>query len=782
MALGFAVGANVAVLMFVDAICFRDAPVAEPARVVVLFSATPAGVSETFSFGTFRKLQAGMASVQNIGAEITRFAPRQEFLPRLTWGGDRVRLRATAVTAGYFETLGVRIRGRSFTPAEDLPGAPPVAVISDRFWHSRMKAEPAAIGSEVDFGAVRATIIGVAPSHFHGPRLGDDTDAWLCMAALPEATGISAEYLRFAGMTVYGRLHAGAQPADTALEAIRLMPPGADRVFGRRLADARYPAHLESRRADDSRLALLLAAASGLLFAAGWVNLVWLEVGRAERQRHTATIRAALGQTVGSLARATLADAAAIATIGCGVAVLVSLAATGLFSAVTLPGGLPASSLGLRPSGGIVAWVYLTCFATAALAGVVAVRRVRRDSYSIPLTKLAANFGRTRQGGVLAFQVAVATVLLIGSVMLWRSVRNAEVYDLGFDADEVVSIFIQPRSGQHGTQASRLADWDSLMRRVEESPSMFRATHGRLPLGSAALFSGVDAGTRVAGRDQPLRFSVGPGFSQAAGLRLLAGRDLEDPDIAQRPVPILATRSVTGRGGSPARVNDTLTLPPEQDPALARQTYRIVGIVQDAVRVGLRGRPAPSIFVPSAQQDSIILQGVVRVRGNAAQHVRRIETLAEELFPRATRLEVRTGANLVGEELSGARIGARLLLLFGGMSALLAFAGVLGLIGYAATKRQREMALRLALGAAPWNIATHLGRIAVLPVLLGLCAGVVAVSLLVSLFEAYLFGLGLFDLPSYAAGAGLVLAAAFCGVYWPTRRMLRLDPATLLRG
>ncbi|HKW02097.1 MAG TPA: ABC transporter permease [Vicinamibacterales bacterium] len=791
--LALAVGVNTAIFSMVQALWLRPVQVPSPGRVVILYDKQSGGGEYRF-LNTAEPLLRSSATLQHRGAELCRNPLMGDLAPHLSWQGV-TPIHATAVTAGFFETIGVELRGRTFVPADDQPGAPASVIVSDHFWRTYLHASADALGRDVDLGEVHATVIGVAPPGFYGPRTGDAFDVWLSLGALPAARNLRRSVFESV-VTVYGRLRDGASVADADVEAERLLADQHQVFFFRTLPEAAYPLEAQRGVGDDRRMLVLLVSTGALLLLIGCVNLVGLEVVRATRRRSEIAVRMSLGSSQARLTAMFLSESMGTMSIGIVLSLVVARWCLDGLRAFYLPSGL--SILAVRPTIATSSWMLAITVVVLAIvvSTLVPVIRLSGKGPAVLLRASAPSLSRAAalRSTLFAGQVALSVVLLVGCLLLVRTVVKTLTLDLGFASNETLSVLVQPQILQFRDQAQaqrgdlyalRVAAFQDFRTRIQEAPGVVSAAFGGLPLNFSPLVR------RPAVAAPFVRLQVGPGYARSAGLEILAGRDLEARDVNElNPRPVVVSASLaeshwplTAALGQTFSVDSTRLVGTERQ--TVADTLQVVGIVRDAYRTSLRSQPAPIVYeasIPSPGPGSFVTEVVIRVRGSAQGAVPAVSALAREMFPNAVQTRVQTASDLIADQTQSERLSASLVSGLAVIGLVLVFVGASSLVALAVAARKRELGIRIALGAPLGQISRLVTATGMWPTLIGLGVGLTASVLLSRLLSALLFGVTHLDPFAYGTAFAAIAAGGLAACYLPARRVYQIDPIEILRA
>jgi predicted permease len=793
---------HAAIYAIVHQVVLHPLQVPDAGRVAILYEQRPGGPNDSLmERAAHPLLSSPPAAFSAVGAELTRAAILQDFRPVLRWAPTGEPLRVTVATSGFFQALGVPLRGRGFIPDDDLAGTSPAVVVSDDFWRRQLDGAPDAIGRVIDLGPIDTTVVGITAPRFHGPRLGDTTDVWLSFGAVPAAAGLPPTVLSLASLTIYGRLQEGASLAAAASQ-VRAALPGIkpDALSLRPLDAVVYPQAVAARAPDDRRVVMLLAALGGILLMVAWLNVSGLAIGRALQREHDIAVRRALGASWRHLVAARLSYAVRVTVPGLILSVVVARTCLAALGPFRLPTGTPIASLWPAIDVPVIAAAFGLTFLIAATAALIPLGRLRRADLTAVLNARGrpAAAGTRQRAILLAAHVTLTVVLLVGSLLFGETVRRAFSRDLGFDKTSTIAVMVQPRLSAYAGRpdptvdvfAARAADFRLLLERLRERPDVVAVSHGGLPLTAPAEAPPPRPGT-PASRTPFQRRTVGGDYARAAGLRLVAGRDLESGDVDRQPLPVLVSRSFAAtRWPADSAVgrrfmvtNTTFANGRIESTDASRE---VAGVVDDALRTGFRGTTTPVVYEPAAidgfRVGQTALSFVVRVRGAAAAATRGVATTVEAAFPDPVQLSVRTADDVIGEELRAQELGASLFSGFAFTGLALALIGIFSLVTFSVASRARELGIRMALGASPGQILQSAGRVGFVPLLVGVGLGLGASAALSGLVAAYLVDVNPASPRMYTLAALVAVAAGAIACYLPARRALRISPVDVLRA
>jgi predicted permease len=802
--LALAIGADVAIFSLVNTILLRPLPYPEPERLVGLFHTAPGLELDELpqSPGSYARYAGSATTLESVaawsGREIT-----------LTGEGEPERLPAAAVTASFFDLLRVPPeRGRSLQVEEQLPGAAPVAIISHRLWESRFGSDPGVVGRSLQFDSESREVIGVMPAGFAYPT--PETEAWIQMEVDPAVAPLG-----MFSMHGLGRLRADVDLATAQAELNQLLGDLPTTFAGDPaapvLANAGFKAVVRDLRdevvGDIAPALWILLGAVGLIFLIGCANVANLFLVRADGRRHEIAVRAALGETRGRLIASLLIESTALGLAG-GVAGL-GLAVLG----VELVSKLGATTLPRLHERSVDGHVLVFTLAVSILAGLLlglppALRALPRQT-SIDLVEA----GTRSTGGrihhrtlriLVGAQVALATVLLVGSGLASRSFHRLSQVDPGFDPEGLLTFHLSLPDRDYAG-AREVADFErTLAERLRVLPGVASAGGATwLPL------SGFGSGTGHTLEDFPrepeevppvfMTERVTPGFFETLGIPLLAGRDFTtDEHVQGRRVVIVSEtiaqkfwgrHDVVGKriapGGLPSDADDWYTIVgvtgPVRDENLhdpPRDTvyYPLLLASEAAPREGWSSDPYEDSAPP--RQMAFAVRAVAGDPGALAGAVRSVVTELDRNLPLAN-LELMT----VKMSRAKARLAFSMVLLSiaAGAALVLGCVGLYGVVSYAMRQRIPELAVRMALGARPRDIRSMVLADGLLVGAAGIAAGLAGSALLTRLMKAVLYQVSPFDPLVFAAATAFPFAVFLLSTFLPASRAAAVDPATALR-
>lgn len=714
-----------------------------------------------------------------------------------TEGGDDAaeRVRATWLTASMLPLLRVPpLLGRAFTADEEQPGGASAVLLSEAEWRTRFGAARDVIGRTIMVNSVPREIVGVMPARFAFPDA--ETRVWL--SARLRNDGVVGEFA-YSGV---GRLRAGASAEQAQLELATLLPKMAD-IFPRLesggstatwLAEGKLRPRvrplLDEFTVGIARTLWILAAAASLVLLVAWANVTNLMLIRADARQPELALRETLGAGHLRIATHFLGESLWLGTIAGAFAVLVVHVAVRALVAFA-PHDIPRlAELGVGMT--TVAFIILISLVSVLLCATVPALRLRRTSLSANLREGARgeSVGRSRQRlrmGVAALQIALALVVSVGSALLLRSAHRLNAVHPGFDADDVTIVWTLLPFARFD-DAAAVAFYARLGERVRALPEVTAAgLTMRVPL---APGWSLQESFRIEGDARTLNLPVhviDAGYFSAMRIPLLAGRNIR-PIGGERNADIIISQSAAatlfGDASGATALGKHLVLAP------AGPSYTIVGIVGDVREHDLATAPAAMIYRPQAVSLETGVEAgarhmmalVVKSQGSSSALVAAIRRIVRDLDPTVPIFNVATMSDVVRASTARLSLTLALISAAAAITLLLGAIGLYGVMAYMVALRTREFGVRVALGAAPGQIALLVATRGLALTAGGIAAGFVLYALTSPFLRSFLYDVSVTD-PTTLAVTTLVLVATASIASWvPARRAASVDPSEALRA
>jgi putative ABC transport system permease protein len=711
----------------------------------------------------------------------------------LTDGDSSAQITVVKSTAGLFDALGVRpALGGVFAASAEAPGQGLVVVLSHALWQSRFAGAADVVGRTIELDGEKHEVIGVMPPGFFFPT--PEAQAWRPFA-VPQVTGDDPAMRRVSLFESIALLAPGATASQAAAEgtarahAAPELGMVAMAVFG-----TTNPARVDAVPYVDAvtrevRPALMaLMAAVALLLATALANVAGMQLVRAAGRRREIALRASLGAGAGRLARQLLTENALLGLAGGSAGLLL---AYWLHAAV--PSLLPADFPRLDDV--VFDWPVVGFAAAAAIVSALAfglmpaltARRlslveVLNDDSQAPAGSGVRSRASRLRVAIMAGQVAVAVVLIIGASLLTRTLMALTSVDRGYDPTHLVTAELVLPDFRYD-DARRSALVEGLLERLRQVPGVRAAAFSNvIPLMRREALMAFDMnGPRGRQQVSTAVRRVSPHYFESLGMRLVAGRDFTDADSDTSQSVAIVNRAFVRQylEGDPLAV----TLPLGRDEA--HPGARIVGVVDDVRQRAATDPPQPELFRPYRQlggiQTSLPLV-VARTTGDPGSLVPTLRALVREQDAGAMLQSVSTMEERMTASLARPRLYAILLGTFAGLSLLVSGLGVFGVLSYAVAQRSREIGVRAALGATPGRIVALVVRQGLWATLVGVAVGLgVAAGAVVSV-RSLLFGVSPFDPVSFGVAPAVLVLVAALACFAPARRAARIDPLKALKS
>ncbi len=799
--LTLALGLGLAVGLFavVDAVLLQPLPFADQDELVVLWEKDDSRDNPHIevslpNFEDWRGQAGSFAGMAAMGSTTWGEVEVQEDPP--------VRLTISAVSASFFDTLGAQpLLGRTFLPEEDGAEAERVMMLSHAAWRQYFDGDPGVVGSAVPVGARREpfTVVGVMPPAFEFPP---GAEVW---------TPVGRE---LAGIFRENGMDAGAQRGLGVLYAIGRLAPGRTLDEARAEMDVIVPglweAHfsrLGTRRAvvtpltdhvfgnAEAALLVLLGGVALLLLIAG-ANVTGLMVVRAQSRRRDTTVQCALGIGGGRLFRAHLLETLLVTGAAAAGGVALASAALPVFVALG-PAGMPRLEQA-AVDGTSVALAALLALGLALAMTAAASPRPGRLSLVAWLRDGAhgATAGRTGAGDrntLVVSQVAMALVLTVGAGLLAASYVNLARVDLGYRPAGVIALTLAARDGAYEEVAPRRTAYRELLARLRDLRGV-EAAGGMMLLPFEHGVVGVDGGVVLEGEplegpDRPERppvavQSVSPGYVEAMGLGLVAGRTFTDRDTADAPAVVIVSESLarylwpSGEAVGRRLIASGAEAEAGSDGLPAWQT--VVGVVEDArYREIARGRF--DLYVPFTQVSMGLNHLVVRTGGDPARLAAALRAEVPRADPNFVVRSVAPLRGLVDDAMRPWRFNMTMATLLAGLALGLAAVALFGTVAWGVARRTREIGVRRALGAQAIDVLRLVWGQALALTLLGAAVGLGVALAATELLRPLLFGVAPRAAGTLAVLTALLLAVCASASLLAAWRATRIDPLAALR-
>jgi predicted permease len=784
--LALGIGAAVVIFSLADRTLIRPLPVRDVDRLYA--------IRRSASHPAYRDYQ----QLTHTFDAVIAFANREPI--SLQHSGETEWAAGTFVSGNYFDVLGIGPQaGRMLLPSDDPgPGAPTVAVLSDRFWRMRLAADPAVVGSTLRVNERNVVIVGVAARGFRGVALQADPAVFMPLSNFREVDtapffqrGNLYDARGITWLQIAVRLKSDTTPAqarDVILSTYRATHPDAIREG----EDPNEAGEIQPLRAvavgfrterNLRRFMLLLATVVAIVLLIACANLANMLLVRAAARRREIAVRLALGAGRSRVIRQMLSESVLLAILSGAAGLFVARLLVMALARFRLPGDILIRDLGLSLDGAAIGVAIIVSSLTALLFGLAPAIQTSAIGIITSLKDQSRATARHRlRSSLIAAQVALSLTLLAAGALFARGLERALDTDIGFRSEGAAIATVN--LGLQRYDAARATEFYlSSLERIGGVPAVHAAAWARMIPMRGTMMSSIEVegyqsadGGRV---DADLNYVLGNYF-EALGLPLLEGRGFTEMDRTGGPLVAIVSRSMTARYWAGRTAVGGRFRFSAKGPWL-----EVVGVAGDARTRGIDHEPMPFIYLPFLQHTRLTLLDsatlIARTDGDPrglAPMLRRELAALDRTLPvgRAMTLDDHLRNQVLPQ-----RMGLTLFVFFGALAVVIAGVGIYGVAAQSVAERRRELGIRLALGAAGGQVIRLVQRQTLVPVAAGLAIGFVASVWTARLVGGLLYGLDPQDPPAFVAVAIALGAVALLAAWIPARRAARVDPAIALR-
>jgi predicted permease len=837
LSLALGIGANTAIFSAVNAVMLKTLPVREPQQLKMVQWTVPTsdfpdkyvedleGSFLRVSGGRFGSYSLSYPAYELIASNNKSFDTTFAFSANddtvnVGLNGHASNADLVGVSGNFFSGLGVSpAAGRALQPDDDRIDAAPAVVISHNFWQKQFGGQLSAVGATIEVNGQPMTVAGVAPAEFFGVEPGTAPDIYVPlhwyaeqMAKLNGETNpeVYLQNKRAWWVGVIGRVKPGVTDAAATAELSVLLQQalqtttqphgsapavdtngeatGASSVTANQLAptwELGSLAHgLDDLRRQFSSSLWLLMGMVALVLLITCSNVAALLLTRTTNRQKEVAVRVSLGAPKSRIVRQVLMESLALAVLGGVSGLLVARWASALLVRL-MSSGRTALNVELAPDARVLTFALGVTVLSALFFGIAPAWHA---AHVQPLTSLkqagtSSASARFLSGKVLvAVQIALSFVLLVGCGLFLRTLGQLQNVELGFQRAQLTRFTVSP--GLNGYSNDQLiAYYRSLqeqMRNVPGVEAVSLAMRGAIGAGSAVT-SGTVPGFTPVGKDIDIyRHDVGPGYFETLKIPILLGRDIEELDGRDAPKVVVINEAFARKyfkGQNP--VGHVIDLGSRPKP----QTYEIVGVAHDVKYAQIRTDVPPTAYFAYIQRKEMPPFMTFEVRSTLPQPTlaRAIEQTALQLDKSVPVEKLKTEDAVVSEVLFLERTFATLSSSFGGLALLLAAVGLYGTIAFTVAQRTNEIGIRMALGADRERIVSMVLREIAIVVAAGLAVGLPLAWFATRTLQAQLFGLSPHDATSLALAVLVIFAVSAAAGAFPARRASRVEPMEALR-
>ncbi len=797
LTLALGIGATTAIFSVVYGVLLRPLPYPDASRIMAVFEVTSHGLPSRVAdpnFDDFRDQSRSFQAIAKYGANITS----------VSGASQPTRAMVAAVSPGFLKVFGIQpILGRDFSDSDTKKGAGPTVLVGYGYWAQHLGSSRDLSQAHLKIDGAIYSVIGVLPDGFHFPA---DVDLWLPADLEGENPSRSSH-----NYSAVARLRDGVtvEQANREISAIARRIHDTSSEQGDYLLTDGMVIPLQDSMTGEARMPLLvLLGAVGFLLLVACANVANLLLAQASVRARELAVRSALGASRGRLIRQFLTEASLLSLVGGGLGVLGAF--WGVAGLVALaPGNLPRlDSVSINVP--VLAMAFL--FSAAVAAGLGAFTAVRATSVD-PRTGLVEG-GRGQAGSqssqrvgraIVAAQIAITLVLVIGAGLLGRSLMNVLEVDPGFRVDKIITMDVSLPWAKWNDSKARAGQeifFSNLIDRLKQIPGVRNvgATSGlpmagglpdgtfllmtqdelpKTPDSLEALSRQFDVLFRQKERIGNADFCAATdGYFQVLGIPLIRGRIFDERDGPNSPqVAVISESLARDRWPNQDPIGHTIEFG-NMDGDLHLLT--IVGIVGDTREYGLDLPPHPTVYVNLLQRPIPWITLTMLSDGDTRAVTAAGRGILKELNPELP-ARFRTFSQVYSASLGSRRFNVFLIGFFGITALLLAMAGVFGVMAYSVSRRTREIGVRVALGADSADVLRMILGQGLRTVLIGVAIGIAGSLALTRTVESLLFGVTPTDPLTFAGVTLLLVGAALLACYIPARRATKVDPMVALR-
>jgi putative ABC transport system permease protein len=779
LTLAVGIGAVTAMFTVVRAVLLRPLPYAEPDRLVEITEtnplkdwthtvAAPANVADWRARNDVFTDIAAYVGVDDRGASnIQRF---------VEINGEPQPITGVATTGNLFDVLGVKpLLGRTFTWDEGSDPHSDVLLLAYGAWQHLFAGDPNVVGRTISLSGRTKTVLGVMPRDFFFPN---PTAQFWAPIELTPADFAKARRPHY--VSVVARLNDGITMAQARDRMARIAAdlereyPNTNTKMGVRLE----PLH-DIMAADARASVLMLFAAVTVLFLIVCANIASLQLGRASSRMREIAVRRALGAGRRRLVRQLLTEALVLSILGSSIGVGLALLAPPLILRAA-PSALPLFATP-RVDLSVLLFAFGLGLAAPIVFGLAPALSSARSERLTERVESGSRQTSMARDTLVAIEVTLSVVLLVASTLLIRSLVRLQGVDPGFRPEHAIGFKVTLPRLRFPKDTDRLHAFEEVERQLRALPGVeaVGTTSTIVLRGYTWTGDATVEGRKDSDYERELRHeSVTPDYFRAAGIRLVAGRMLNEHDAANLNVMLVNEALVKAylHGADPIGARIKFGHPDEDDPWVT-----IAGVVADAKQDGIAKAVRPEVYVPFAANvqnpATFVVRSSVDPEATMAAARRTVRSVGRDFLVS----DVTTLQDLVNDSMGDERFRTSLLTAFAGVAVCLAALGIYGVLAYFVSQRSRELGIRLALGARPRELFTLVVVQGMRPVVIGGVLGFAAAAGVARVLASLLFGVGARDPFSYGVTAAIVGAAALVACLLPAARAMRVDPMVALR-
>jgi predicted permease len=790
LSLTLGIGANTTIFTLAKAIFLKSIPVKDPSTLMSLFSTAqskggplqeylPTPYPNAADYREKNDVFSGAAIAIPTGVD-------------LTIGGKKVQAFCEVVNANFFDVVGVQPKlGRGFS-AEEEKTPQPVVVISYALWNREFGGDAKLLGRAIQINEQDFTVVGIMPDTFHDVGVLGSPDAWVPMLMHDQVlTGLAKDWFNqraFRLTSMVARLKPNVTVAQ-ARASIHNLGLQLEKEFpkdngGRNemLVPIDQTAIPPQLRSVYVRAGSLMFVIVGLVLLIACANVANLLLARATQRHREIGVRLAMGASRFRLIRQLLTESLLMGLLAGALGIMLAYWGRSLLRSL-LPPGLQRR-LDFTLDGRVLLYtIGLSLVATVLFGLVPALEASKADRIAALKDRTGNPTGSARwyglRGVLVMVQVALSLIALVGAGLFIHSLRNAQEMDPGFEVKHEMVMFLN-LGAEHYTQPRAEQFYKDVVERLAgvatvQSASISDTFPFSGGLARTTFTDGVDITDPRNGKLTPV-IAAEPGYFSTAAITMLQGRDFTEHDDAQGAMVGIVNKAAAEQ------------MWPGVDPIgkhihFLGETWdiAIVGEVATVKYQTLGEPPQAIVYLPLKQHYSAQVVLSVHTKGDPEKAIPSVRSTVQALGPAVPLLNVQTVSQVLVQSLTAPRVGAQLLGSFGLLALVLAAIGTYGVMSYSVSQRTQEVGIRMSLGAQPRDVLRLILGNGMAMVSAGVLAGLVFSTLLARSMSSLLYGIGIFDAPSFLITAALLMGVAVVACYLPARRAMRVDPIIALR-
>lgn len=770
--LALGIGANTAIFSVVNAVLLQPLPFPDPDQLVQVEKQWhPPWQNQPSISRTFSAEEALVILKQNrLFSQIVTYEDRGA---NLSGGGEPKRVETGGVSGSFLPAFGARFAlGRGFSAEEDAPGGPSVTVLSHEIWQARFGGDTNILGRNIRLDNDSYTVVGVLASGFQSIY---NYDLYLPIALAPQK-----RWPAFNRPSIIARLKPGVSLAQGCADL--------EEIY-KETSDAKDTGHIvltDLHRVitgNVQRSLLLYLAGAGVVLLIACANVANLLLARAAKRRKEVAIRVAIGAAKSRIIRQLLTESLILSISGTALGLLLAFWTKNLLRSV-IP-HLP-SQCAIHIDHSVLGFSLITGFVTGILFGLAPALEAARLFPAEVLKDSERGGGPSlsqhRLGRLLVVsEMALATVLLLGSGLLVKSFTRLRGVDNGFRPDRTLSLTIYLTPSKYPDERTGAAFFERVIGRLREMPSVeavgANVTLPLTPIGWGMMGLEIEGRPPLTGSDQYFTGGVvNADYFRAMGIPLKKGRFFTDQDRAGVPEAVLINESFESHYFPGESALGKRLLNGDKD------VLTIVGVVGDVRQSGPEEPPQPQIYRSYLQVGATMMSLAVRTRGNPLAIAPAVRSLILSVDKDQPIDDIQTIEQRLSRHLAPRRLSMLLGTGLSSLATVLASIGVYGLLAFFAAQRTREIGVRMALGAGKGDVLLLILGEGVRLAVAGVFLGVLAACALTRLLSSLIYGVSALDPSTFAVTSLLLLAIATVACYLPARQATRVDPISALRS